>query len=113
MIKNFGLIMFAAMIPIVIGVIVAIKNDKKKRKMADITVRNTKVNWAFLFIRHLGFAAMIFITAYAFLFRDIPFPYNTNRFAVWGITMLICIALVAGSLVGEKTWLRKNENGKS
>lgn len=31
MIKNFGLIMFAAMIPIVIGVIVAIKNDKKKR----------------------------------------------------------------------------------
>ena len=31
MIENFGLIMLCAMIPIVIGVIVAIKNDKKKK----------------------------------------------------------------------------------
>ena len=69
--------------------------------------------WVFLFVRHLGFAAMIFITAYTFLFRDIPFPYDANRFTVWGITMLISIALVAGSLVGEKTWLRTKEKGKS
>ena len=31
MVENFGLLMFCAMIPIVIGVIVAIKNDKKKK----------------------------------------------------------------------------------
>ncbi len=31
MVENFGLIMLCAMIPIVIGVIVAIKNDKKKK----------------------------------------------------------------------------------
>lgn len=29
MVENFGLIMFCAMIPIIIGVIAAIKNDKK------------------------------------------------------------------------------------
>ena len=45
MIENFGLIMFCAMIPIVIGVIVAIKNDKKKKQKADFAVGNTEVNW--------------------------------------------------------------------
>lgn len=56
----------------------------------------------FLFIRHLGFAAMIFITAYAFLFRDIPFPFNANRFAVWIVIVLISVILIAVSLLGEK-----------
>lgn len=31
MIENFGLIMFCAMIPIVVGVIVAVLNNKKKK----------------------------------------------------------------------------------
>ena len=67
----------------------------------------------FLFIRHLGFAAMIFITAYAFLFRDIPFPHNVNRFAVWTITVFISVILIAVSILSEKNDLRKNEKKKS
>lgn len=69
--------------------------------------------WGFLFIRHLGIAAMIFITAYAFLFSDIPFPYNANRFAVWSITMFISMVLVAGSLLIEKNSLRNNKKRNS
>lgn len=66
----------------------------------------------FLFVRHLGFAAMIFITAYTFLFKNIPFPYNANRYVVWIITMLISLILVAASFLGEKKGMNKNDKKK-
>ena len=65
-----------------------------------------------LFIRHLGIAAIIIMSGYTFLLKDVPFPYGMNRYVTWGCVVAVCLILVVGSFLLEKKGKVKDDKGK-
>ena len=112
MIENFGLIMFCAMIPIVIGVIVSVLNDKKKNSNSDFAEGSAMKKLNTLLNTIIGAFIGVFIGNGVYVvwnFKTCPelyamqsAPWYTSILVSGAVTLAVVVVAVIAKIIIKK-----------